>query len=25
LAHFDGFLSLFQIADVKPKMLPIKL
>ena len=25
LAHFDCFLSLFQISDVKPELLPVKL
>ena len=24
-AHFDWFLSLFQISDVKPGLLPVKL
>ena len=25
LAHFDWFLSIFQISDVKPELLPVKL
>ena len=25
LAHFDLFLSIFQISDVKPELLPVKL
>ena len=25
LAHFEWFLSLFQIYDVKPELLPVKL
>ena len=25
LAHFDWFLSIFQISDVKPGLLPVKL
>ena len=25
LAHFDWFLSLFQISDEKPELLPVKL
>ena len=25
LAYFDWFLSLFQISDVKPKLLPVQL
>ena len=25
LAHFDWFLSVFQISDVKPKLSPVKL
>ena len=25
LAHFDWFLALFQISDVKPELLPVKL
>ena len=25
LAHFDWFKSIFQISDVKPKLLPVKL
>ena len=25
LANFDWFLSLFQISDVKPELLPVKL
>ena len=25
LAHFDWFLSLFKISDVKPKLSPVKL
>ena len=24
-AHFDWFLSLFQISDVKPELLPVEL
>ena len=25
LAHFDWFLSIFQISDVKPELSPVKL
>ena len=25
LAHFEWFLALFQISDVKPELLPVKL
>ena len=25
LAHFDRFLSIFQISDVKPELSPVKL
>ena len=25
MAHFDWFLSIFQISDVKPELLPVKL
>ena len=25
LAHFEWFLSLFQISDVKPELLPVEL
>ena len=25
LAHFDWFLLIFQISDVKPELLPVKL
>ena len=25
LAYFDWFLSIFQISDVKPELLPVKL
>jgi len=25
LSHFDWFLALFQISDVKPELVPVKL